>query len=78
MSFVRHTSLHQAFADRAARAPQQIDLSRDEWEEIEVEEKPIDDGSGFRTIASFWILAALLLAVIVAAPALQAAAHHLT
>ncbi len=76
MSFVRHSSLRQSFAERAARAPQQIDLSPSEWEEVSAE--PIDEGGAFCTIASFWIVAALLLAVIVAAPALHAAAHHLT
>ena len=78
MSFSRSNSLHQAYAKRAARAPQQIDLSPEEWEEVSAVTKPIDDGATFCTIAGFWVLAALLLAVIVAAPALQAAARHLT
>ena len=77
MSFIR-SSLHQSYAERATRAPQQIDLSPEEWEEVSAEIKPIDDGAAFCTIAGFWVLAALLLAVIVAAPALQAAARHLT
>lgn len=66
------TSREEARADRARRSPQIIDLARSEWEEVGVENKHVD----MHTIASFWVLTAALLFVMVAAPALEAAAHH--
>lgn len=77
MSFVRRTSLDESYSERAARAPKQIDLDPGEWEEVNTSE-PLKDGHEFCTIASFWIVAALLLAVLAAAPALHVAAHYLT
>jgi hypothetical protein len=78
MSLIRPSSLHEAFADRASRAPQIIDLAPEDWTEIAVEDTPVKPYGDLRTIASVWLLAFVLLLVIVAAPALEAAAHHLT
>jgi len=76
MSLIRPSSLHESFADRASRAPEIIDLAPEDWTEIAVEDTSVE--GELRTIASFWLLAFVLLVVIVAAPALEAAAHHLT
>ena len=78
MSLIRPSFPHESFADRASRAPQVIDLAPGDWTEIGVEDTPTEPEGELRTIASFWLLAILLLLVIVAAPALEAAAHHLT
>jgi len=63
-----------ADADRAARAPLEIDLAPGEWDEFE---PAADARLGVSTIVSFWALAALLMLVIVAAPAIEAAAQRL-
>ncbi|HTR82922.1 MAG TPA: hypothetical protein VMI56_00490 [Reyranella sp.] len=77
MNFIRSSSLHDAFSDRAARLPLEIDLSPDEWEEVERDNPPADQRLELSTIASFWAIAVMLLLVIVAAPAFEAAAHYL-
>jgi hypothetical protein len=59
--------LYGAFPERAARAPQWSGPAPEEWERIVTEGRPIDDGNDFRVIASFWILAIVLLLVIAAA-----------
>lgn len=75
MCFLGHPSRDES---RAARAPQEIDLAAEEWNEIEpAAVPPHDDQRGLATILSFWAIAAVLLLVIVAAPALEAAAHRL-
>ena len=76
MKHYRH-DMRRAAALRAARMAQPIDLSRNEWEEIAATSKPSDANSHVRTIASFWLLVAVVLALIVAAPAVKAAALHL-
>lgn len=82
MIFVHRTSAHRSFSERASRAPQVIDLSPGEWEEVRTDDartatRPAEArGSG--TIASAWIVAILLLAAIAAAPVVEAAARHTT
>lgn len=79
MSFLGHPARDDVTAARAARTPHEtheIDLAAGEWEEVETA-PPAEERLGVCTILSFWALAAVLLLVIVAAPALQAAAHRL-
>jgi hypothetical protein len=81
MCFLGHSARNDATAnhggtDRAIRAPREIDLAADEWNEVEPP-APAEDRLGVSTILSFWAIAALLLLVIVAAPAFEAAAHRL-
>ncbi|HTP84542.1 MAG TPA: hypothetical protein VMQ11_16445 [Alphaproteobacteria bacterium] len=75
MRFLGHSAREDVAADRAARAPQEIDVAADCEE---AEPAPSYDGRlGVSTILGFWLIAAALLLVIVAAPALEAAAHRL-
>ena len=76
MCFLGHSAQDDVAAGRAARAPQEIDLAGVDCDEAEP--APSHDSQlGVSTILSFWAIAAVLLIVIVAAPALEAAAHHL-
>jgi hypothetical protein len=78
MCFLGYPTRDDAPADRAAGAPQEIDLAADEWDEVEPASPPADEHRlGISMILSFWAIAAVLLLVIVAAPALEAAAHRL-
>ena len=82
MGFLGHPtrdgqSADEAGAGRAACAPQEIDLAADDWHEVEPALPPADDRLGVCTIVSFWAIAAVLLLVIVATPAIEAAAHRL-
>ncbi len=76
MCFLGHSAREDVAADRAARAPQEIDLAGVDCDGAEPTPSH-DDRLGVSTILSFWAIAAVLLIVIVAAPALEAAAHHL-
>jgi hypothetical protein len=77
MCFLDRPPRDDSHAERAVRAPQEIDLAAEEWNEVEPAVRPVDDRRGLSTILSFWAIAALLLLVIVAAPALEAAAQRL-
>ncbi|MBV8538856.1 MAG: hypothetical protein JO128_24875 [Alphaproteobacteria bacterium] len=77
MCFLGHPSRDESRADPALHAPQDLDLAASEWQEVEPTPAPADDQLGVCTILSFWAIAAMLLLVIVAAPALEAAAHRL-
>jgi hypothetical protein len=76
MCFPGHPSREEFSADRVSPTPQEVDLATDEWTN-----RPAlpagGDRVGVSTILSFWAIAAVLLIVIVAAPALEAAAHRL-
>jgi hypothetical protein len=76
MGFLGHSSRNDSRTDPATQAPQEIDLAAGEWNE-EPAIPPADDARGLSTILSFWAIAALLLIIIAAAPALEAAAHRL-
>ncbi len=77
MNFIRHDAWEESLADRASRRPPEIDLAPDEWEEVERESPPAGQRPELSTIASFWAIAAILLLVIIATPAFEAAAHYL-
>jgi len=77
MSFIPYGSRHESFASRPARIAYHIDLAADEWHEVGQDRRASEAATG-RVIASFWLFAALLVLVIVATPALEAAAFHLT
>lgn len=71
MSFLGHPDR----TDRTADASHELDLGPGEWDEVE--RAPADERLGLCTILSFWAIAAMLLVVVVAAPALEAVAHRL-
>jgi hypothetical protein len=70
---MRTRSAHQS--ETGELKMNRIDLTPEEREQIETARKPADE---FHTIASFWVLAILLLVIVAVAPALEAATHHLT
>lgn len=76
MSFIRE-SLDQACAGRTSRMAHEIDLAPDEWEEVAAD-KSGTKADEMCAIVGFWALAMLLFAIVVATPALEAMAHHLT
>lgn len=67
-----------AVVEREHRAPPQIDLAPSEWEEVGdwARTDAPDARVNARTIGSLWILAAILLLAIAAAPALAELTHH--
>jgi hypothetical protein len=75
MSRFRH-DMKLALLERARRAPVVIDLDPSEWEEVR---EPASGAGVRRTVqaaAGFWMAATILLLAGVAAPLVDAMAHH--
>lgn len=76
MSRFRH-DMKLAFKERARRAPAVIDLDPSEWQEVR--DPPAGGGDtplAVRAMAGLWIAVTTLLITNVAAPVLDAIAHH--
>jgi hypothetical protein len=73
MSRFRH-DMKLALLERARRAPVVIDLDPSEWEEVR---EPASGASrAVGATAAFWMAATILLLASVAAPLVDAMAHH--
>ena len=75
MSRFRH-DMKLALLERARRAPVVIDLDPSEWEEVREPTARTAAMHAMRPTAALWMAATILLLATVAAPLVDAMAHH--